>query len=400
MTRLGRSVAGVAALMILAGCGATHPESAVPSNAAPETPTVAELTAVGERLIPVVPAYGYYTECINFTHNGVPLASGENDYSACPVTPRLRAAMEYAPPGVSPKAAGQGHFCPCEQNPSGDRTIKAVAAPGGGTLEILLYGGRVKVQVLVVRQGGQLLIDDVAAKGDLDSGPVTFTEKPPTPLPATQPPPPAPPPTAVNGGGGAADRTLEVPWFKQAFPLSCEAASLRMALAYRGIATTDAAILDLIGSDPRPAEVAANGSMRWGDPYTTFVGNPNGSEVALTGYGTYYPPIARAAASLGGTVLRSGEGVPASDVYQAIRDGHPVVAWVTYHWVTAPRHDYTSFGGRLIPYAGPIEHAVTVVGVAGDSVYINNPWSGREWVSRPAFEAAFATYNGMAVILR
>jgi uncharacterized protein YvpB len=379
----------------LAACGGVRPVAVASQQATePAPPSAAELAAVGARLIPQVPAYGYYVECVNFPENGAAPASGENDYSACPITPRLRSVMEYAPPGVSPKLLGQGHFCPCQQNPSADRTVKATPAGGGGILEIALYAGHVKVEALVVTQAGHLLVDDVAAKGDVDAGPVAFTEKPPTPGAATARP------TPVLGNGGSMDRTLDVPWFKQAFPLSCEAASLRMALAYRGIPTTDAAILDLIGSDLRSAAVDADGSMRWGDPYQTFVGSPNGSEVALTGYGTYYPPIVKAAAALGGRVLRSGEGVPAADVYQAVRDGHPVVAWVTYHWVSAPRHDYTSFGGRSIPYAGPIEHAVTVVGVTSDSVYINNPWSGQEWVSRRTFEAAYETYNRMAVILQ
>ncbi len=384
------SLTALGVMMTLVACGGTRPASVsrVTTRAA-LTPSVQELTAVGEQLIPVVPAYGYYVECINFRENGVPPASGENDYSACPISPRLAAAMQYSPPGVSPKSLGQGHFCPCQQSPSADRDIEVNPGPGGGTLEIALYHGHVKVEVLVVNFDGRLLVDDVAAKGDLDAGAVTFTE---TPTPSV--------PTSSAPRGGPADRTLDVPLFKQAFPLSCEAASLRMALAYRGIATTDTTILNIIGSDLRSAVLDADGSMRWGDPYATFIGNPNGSEVALTGYGTYFPTIAKAAAILGGRVLRSGEEIPATDVYQAVRDGHPVVVWVTYRWVAAARHDYQSFAGQSIPYAGPIEHAVTVVGVAGNDVYINNPWNGREWVTRETFEAAYATYNRMAVILQ
>jgi uncharacterized protein YvpB len=380
-----------ALLAIATACGSPPPAAPAITPAQDSRPaTVAELTAVGEQLMPQVPAYGYYTECINFPENGAPTAAGENDYSACPITPRLRAAMEYAPPGVSPKAIAQAHFCPCQQNPSVDRVIKARPGPGGGTIEIALYGGHVKVELLVVRAGDRLLVDDVAAKGDFDSGPVAFAEKPASPVS-----PPSPPSNSRSG-----DRILDIPWYKQAFPLSCEAASLRMALAYRGISTTDAQILAIIGSDPRAAAVSTDGTMRWGNPYLTFVGNANGSEVALTGYGTYYPTIAKAAAALGGQVLRAGEGITPADVYQAIRDGHPVVAWVTYHWVSAKRRDYVSFDEKTIPYAGPVEHAVTVYGVTADDVYINDPWNGRERVSRQTFETSFATYNHMAVILQ
>jgi uncharacterized protein YvpB len=205
--------------------------------------------------------------------------------------------------------------------------------------------------------------------------------------------PPAPPPNDV-----AVARTVSVPWYHQDYELSCEEASLRMALAHEGIATTDAAILDIIGVDARPA-FFDNGALRWGDPFTTFVGDPNGSEVALTGYGTYYPTIARAAGTLGGHVLIAGQGVDPAAVYDAILQGHPVVAWVTYQWVTPARNDYLAFDARTIPYAGPVEHAVTVVGVNQSSVLVNNPWSGPEWVSKSTFEAAYAIYDQMAVIL-
>jgi uncharacterized protein YvpB len=87
-------------------------------------------------------------------------------------------------------------------------------------------------------------------------------------------------------------------------------------------------------------------------------------------------------------------------VYSAVLSGHPVVAWVTYNWLPATRSDYTAFDGRVIPYAGPIEHAVTVVGVTPTTVVINNPDVGREVIAKSLFEAAYATYNNMAVILQ
>src|SRR5262245_12424509 len=218
------------------------------------------------------------------------------------------------------------------------------------------------------------------------------------PAPSSTTAPVQPSPEAMSQNDTPRTRTLSVPWYHQEYELSCEAAALRMALAHEGIATTDAAILDIVGIDRRPA-FFENGALRWGDPFTTFVGDPNGSEVALTGYGTYYPTIARAAAALGGSVLASGQGIPAATVYAAVLQGHPVVAWVTYQWVTPARFDYTAFDSRTVPYAGPVEHAVTVVGVDEGSVLINNPWSGPEWVDKATFEAAYAVYDQMAVIV-
>jgi len=210
--------------------------------------------------------------------------------------------------------------------------------------------------------------------------------------PAATPTPAAPVVPAIES------RLLNVPVYYQAYVLSCEEAALRMALAYEGIQATDAQILALIGIDWSAATYDSSG-LRWGDPYTSFVGNPNGSEVYLTGYGTYYPNIARAAAALGGNVLQAGEGIAPADLYSAVLAGHPVVAWVTYQWVSAQRSDYVAFDGRTIPYAGPVEHAVTVVGVTSTTVYINDPDLGQYQVPKSVFEAAYATYNQMAVVL-
>lgn len=375
----------------LAACA--PPGVGTASQARTSAPSQAELTALADQVIPHHPQYDFYVECINFKENGVPPADG-NDYSTCPITPQLRATMEET----------QAHFCPCDQNVSRDRNVTAQATPdGGAVVTISLYLDRVKVELHVVRVDGRLAVDHAAGKGDLTLGPVTFQNKPsPTPTeapPTARPvepsptPPPSPPPTAPPS-----TRVLPVPWYHQVYELSCEEASLRMALAYEGIATTDDAVYRIVGDDPRPP-VFDGPAMHWGDPYEAFVGNINGSEVALTGYGTYYPTIARAATQLGGKVLRSGEGIAPGDVYQAILAGHPVVAWVTYHWVVPGRKDYVAFDGRTIPYAGPVEHAVTVVGVSPSQVLINNPWSGPEWIDRGTFEAAFAIYNRMAVIL-
>jgi uncharacterized protein YvpB len=324
-------------------------------------------------------------ECINFKENGVAPPSG-NDYSACPITRSLESTMSKT----------QAHFCPCDQNVSRDRTINVTPTEDGGVITILLYLNQVKVQLKAVWSNGQLLIDDMAAKGDFEIGPVTFQSKPsPTPTAA----PPASPTPSPESFPVPTSRVLNVPWYHQVYELSCEEAALRMALAYEGIATTDDAVYAIVGDDPR-GPTFDGGGMHWGDPYTAFVGNINGSEVALTGYGTYYPTIARAATTLGGKVLRSGEGIPAADVYQAVLEGHPVEVWVTYQWVFPARHDYVAFDGRTIPYAGPVEHAVVVVGVDPGRVLINNPWTGQEWISRSTFEAAYAIYDQMAVFIQ
>ena len=96
-----------------------------------------------------------------------------------------------------------------------------------------------------------------------------------------------------------------VSYFAQTHPLSHE-----------GLTPSQDDILALIPVDSQPDA----------DPFTAFVGDVNGSEVDGSGYGTYYPTIASAAHQLGGRVLWSGQGLSAGQVYQALREGRPVVA--------------------------------------------------------------------------
>jgi len=189
-----------------------------------------------------------------------------------------------------------------------------------------------------------------------------------------------------------------VPYYRQVYSLSCEAAALQMALAHEGINVDQTRQLNDMGIDYRSAYFDANG-LRWGDPYTNFVGDPNGSEIALTGYGTYETNVARIARAYGGQVTLEGENISPLTVYAAVLQNHPVVAWIAFDWRYHAAGSYLAFDGRWVPYAGSIEHAVTVVGVTPDSVYVYNPWSGPQWVSRSTFESAFATYHNMAVVL-
>jgi uncharacterized protein YvpB len=205
--------------------------------------------------------------------------------------------------------------------------------------------------------------------------------------------------TSSTSAAVATSRLLQVPLYPQSRALSCEAASLRMALAFEGIFVSEDQVLAMIPTDLQPASYDSAG-LRWGDPYTSFVGQVTGSQVDLSGYGTYYPTIAAAASSLGGTVLAAGEGIGPSSVYSAVLGGHPVIAWVTYQWAAASRSDYVAYDGRTIPYAGAVEHAVTVTGVTATDVYVNNPDTGAEVVPKAVFEASYATFNDMAVFLK
>src|SRR6202165_1676211 len=370
--------------LLLVACGQTTPapgQSPATPTPTPPAATAQQLTDLGAQIFPYIAKYQIYTTCINVKENGAAPPGGP-DYSACPITDALRARLQ----------ATQANFCPCDQNPSTTREIKVTPRPGGGLVIVLLYGSQIKVEMVAVNKSGTLLVNDLPGKGDVETGTSTPLDFDPVPTPTpTAPPLPSAPP-------GTGSRVLNVPWYHQVYVLSCESAALRMALAYEGIATTDRAVLDIMGRGLRGPVFDSSG-MHWGDPFATFVGNVNGSEVALTGYGTYYPTIAHAAMVLGGHVLRSGQNILPAELYDAVLNGHPAVVWVTYHWVRLTRKDYVAFDGKTVTYAGPGEHAVTLVGVQPNRVLINNPATGVEWIDKTTFEAIYAIYDHMAVIL-
>lgn len=382
MTTKGAWAGTVVAALLMVGCGPGPAGSTHASGTAtPQPATAQQLTDLGAQIFPYLPQFQVYTTCINFKQNGAEPPGG-HDYSACPITDKLRTRLQ----------ATNANFCPCDQNPSTTREIKVTPRPGGGLIIVLLYVSQIKVEMVAVNTGGKLLVNGLPGKGDVENGtstPIDFDPNP-TPTPAAPPLPTAP--------AGVGSRVLKVPWYQQAYVLSCESASLRMALAYEGIGTTDKAVLDIMGADLRGPTFDSTG-MHWGDPFATFVGNVNGSEVALTGYGTYYPTIEHAAMVLGGHVLRSGQNILPAEVYDAVLNGHPAVVWVTYHWVRLTRKDYVAFDGKTVTYAGPGEHAVTIIGVQPTRVLINNPATGVEWIDKPTFEAIYAIYDHMAVIL-
>jgi len=199
-------------------------------------------------------------------------------------------------------------------------------------------------------------------------------------------------------------RVLDIAWQHQAHNLTCEAAALRMALSYYGISIDELTLISYMTRDARPAKFDGHGRLvSWGDPAQGFVGNPDGRIERYTGYGVYYQPVSLAAMFAGGNVVEAGSGlygspVPPADVYGAVLDGHPVVAWIsnTYHEVTLAH--YTAYDGASVGYT-LTEHAVTVIGVRPDAVLINDPWFGRAWHTKAQFESAYSTFDDMAVVL-
>jgi uncharacterized protein YvpB len=207
-----------------------------------------------------------------------------------------------------------------------------------------------------------------------------------------------------------------VPLYHQQHTLSCEESSLSMVLAYEGAppaSTSDAdqraredEILGYIGVDtahwwagPGSTETADRRAVA-GDPFAAYVGNVDGSERlgVQTGYGTYYPTIAKAAEHFGAPVVDAGDGITPAQVYAALREGRPAIVWLTYDLQPHGRDDYVAADGRTIPYAGPWEHTMVVTGIDDTGVRVNDPDRDQYWITFAQFEAAYAVYGDMAIV--
>jgi len=228
---------------------------------------------------------------------------------------------------------------------------------------------------------------------------------PPSP---TAPPPPAPTPRpapmvriAWPAGPAPWSVTIPVPIYRQAMVLDCETGALRMGLAAYGHYYSDAALFAYENPDTRAPIMGPNHTvLQWGDPYTNFVGNVNGSDWTPTGYGVYYPVIVSIARSHGLPNAYGGEGFAASTVYAALAARHPVEVWVETNWMHPWLGTWTAWDGRRVRYSY-VEHAVILTGVSATQVRVNDPLHGTQyWISKGQFETVWRDFNDMAVVFQ
>lgn len=186
---------------------------------------------------------------------------------------------------------------------------------------------------------------------------------------------------------------LSVPVYLQQHTLSCEVASLKMTLAYKGITKSEDELLAEVGVDNTP-----HIGGTWGNPYMHFVGNVNGKQLS-TGYGVYWGPIERVAKMYGNaTAFQKGNIKMITD---AVNAGNPVIIWV-YSKSGAPTHWTTPDGTYIFAVAG--EHTVVAVGYVGPAgnpsqIIVNDSLVGQSYWSRSYFEGKWATFNQAGVIV-
>lgn len=187
---------------------------------------------------------------------------------------------------------------------------------------------------------------------------------------------------------------LDIATYRQKHALSCEAASLKMALGYKGVTVSEDDIMAIVGYDP-----TIRAGNIWGDPNQAFVGDINGSQ-NTSGYGVYWGPIASAA-----KVWRQAEAFSGWSVVQVAKQidaGSPVLVWGTLG-SASPDSWLTPAGQTINAWKG--EHTRLVVGYRGNpdnptSIILNDPIAGRLLWSVAKFKGNWSSFGNSGVVVK
>lgn len=182
----------------------------------------------------------------------------------------------------------------------------------------------------------------------------------------------------------------------QDHPLSCEAASLKMALVSKGVYVSENDIMGKIGYDLTPHQ----GDV-WGEPNKAYVGNIGG-KMCDTGYGVHWEPAAKAANTW--REAESFSGWNLENLIKEIELGNPVIVWGTLPVGTL--HDcfwYTPEGRHIKTFQET--HVRLVVGFIGEvenpsKIILNDPLTGRLYWSTSYFLTNWKAFGYSGVVVR
>ncbi len=186
---------------------------------------------------------------------------------------------------------------------------------------------------------------------------------------------------------------LNVPAFLQKYTLSCEAATLRMILAFRGIDESEDSLLNKIGFDPTPKD-----GNTWGDPHNAFVGDVKGKQMR-TGYGVYWEPIERVAKQFRGAQAFTNWNL--DQLTAELEKGHPVQIW-TYSKGGNPTSWQTPTGKQIQAVSG--EHSIVAKGFVGKGdnpklIIVNDPLIGEIYMPQAEFNKKWNSLGRSGVVV-
>lgn len=186
---------------------------------------------------------------------------------------------------------------------------------------------------------------------------------------------------------------LDVPFHRQEHSLSCEMASLRSMLLYRGVDIAESYLIALLPFDPTPKRTGL-----WGDPHKGFVGDIDG-KMFKTGYGVYWEPLAKVANNFRKAEYFTGWGT--IRLAQELEKGNPVIVW-NYLGKGDLNAWKTPEGKIIVGING--EHTRVAMGYAGpkedpSGFYLMDPIYGKIYEPIDEFRKKWAMFGYSGVVI-
>lgn len=201
--------------------------------------------------------------------------------------------------------------------------------------------------------------------------------------------------TVTSKTQAKANVKLAVPYHKQEHALSCEVASLLMALQYYEVKVSESDLIRDLNFDTKQSRTRAN---IWGDPDLGFVGNIDG-KIPNGGYGVYEQPILKLALLY--RYARVITGIGLTELLKEVEAGHPVIVWgcvascKDISWQTASGKNvkavYSEHTRLLIGFTGTAENPKSVI--------LQDPIYGTIYMTKQNFLADWAVLDNKAVVV-
>ena len=188
---------------------------------------------------------------------------------------------------------------------------------------------------------------------------------------------------------------LNIPFHRQEHSLSCEIATLKMALDYYKLDIPESELLEKL---PFDTESRRNKNNTWGNPNLGFVGNIDG-KMPNEGYGVYEKPIAKLASRY--RRARSVENATLQEILTETAKGRPVIVWGAIG--SGKDISWKTSGGQEIKAVFG-EHTRIISGFSGtvsnpEKVYLLDPIYGQRVMSKEKFLADWALLDNKAVVV-
>jgi len=188
---------------------------------------------------------------------------------------------------------------------------------------------------------------------------------------------------------------LAVPFHKQEHALSCEIATLKMALNYYGVGVAEEDLLKDLPFDTKQPRSKEN---IWGDPDKGFVGNIDG-KIPNTGYGVYEKPIVELAEKYRRARILQDPSL--SDVLEEVAKKRPVIVWGAIG--SSKDISWRTKDGRFIKAVSG-EHTRLIIGFSGTvsnpkNIILLDPIYGKRVVSKNSFLSDWSLLDNKAVVV-